>query len=88
MTTLVRSLHLQYPENKVSPLIHISPRSVLERASYPASGTDSRHTTTLGTRGPTVPSISSSFGNETNVPAQLSVIPTDVDKMSPETEHV
>ena len=49
---------------------------MLERASYPISGTDSRHTSTLGTGGPTVPSIGISFGSDTNVPAQVSVRPT------------
>lgn len=56
--------------------MHISPRGVLERASYPISGTDSRHTSTFGTGGPTVPSMLISFGSETNVPAQVSVRPT------------
>lgn len=75
-TSFVRSSRLKYPENKVSPLMHTSPRGLLERASYPISGTDSRQTSTLGTGGPTVPSMSCSPGTETNVPAQVSVKPT------------
>ena len=76
MTSLVRSSRLKYPENNGSPLTHISPRGVVERASYPISGTDSRQTSTFGTGGPTVPNIESSLGNETKVPAQVSVKPT------------
>jgi hypothetical protein len=51
---------------------------VLERASYPISGTDSRKTSTFGTGGPTVPSIGNSLGSETKVPAQVSVRPATI----------
>jgi len=57
--------------------MQISPRAVLARASYSISGTDSRRISTFGTGGPTVPSIPSSSGSETKVPAQLSVRPVN-----------
>jgi hypothetical protein len=75
MTSFDRSSLLWYPENNVFPLIHISPRGTVDKASYPISGTDSNLTSILGTGGPTVLSIARSFGWLTNEPAQVSVKP-------------
>lgn len=58
--------------------MHISPRGVLERASYSISGTDSRRTSTIGNGGPTVPTIVTSSGLATNDPAHVSVKPAQI----------
>lgn len=57
------------------PLKHISPRGVLESASYPISSTDSSLASMVVMGTPTVPTMDNTLAIDAKDPPQLSVRP-------------